>query len=104
MNDDEKRLKIVQFLQWNDKYGAYTDELRKIEGLEELTYEEAIRDFFGVLNEDFYYQIVDNIFELSYEEVITYAKDNHFYEETLGKLQKLLECETFNEEIYREII
>ena len=66
MNDDEKRLKIVQFLQWNDKYGAYTDELRKIEGLEELTYEEAIRDFFGVLNEDFYYQIVDNIFELSY--------------------------------------
>ena len=74
-----------------------------MEGLEELTYEEAVRDFFGILNEDFYYQIVDNIFELSYKEVIHYAKQNHFYEATLNKLQKILESDIHSEEVYKGI-
>ncbi len=50
-----------------------------------MTYEEAVKYFFGVLNDDFYYNIVDNIFELTYEETIKYAKNNEFYNNTYEK-------------------
>ena len=42
------------------------------------------------MNDDFYYNITDNIFELSYEEVIKYAKDNGYdyvLIDTAGRLQ-----------------
>ena len=42
------------------------------------------------MNDDFYYSITDNIFELSYEEVIKYAKDNNFYDSTYEKLNLLI--------------
>ena len=42
-----------------------------------MTYDDSVKYFFGVMNDDFYYNITDNIFELSYEEVIKYAKDNN---------------------------
>ncbi len=45
-----------------------------------MTYEDSIKYFFGVLNEDFYYTIADNMFELEYDELIKYAKNNGFYE------------------------
>ena len=47
-----------------------------------MTYDDSVKYFFGVMNDDFYYNITDNIFELSYEEVIKYAKDNNFYDST----------------------
>lgn len=43
-----------------------------------MTYENVVKYFFGVMNNDFYYGIADNIFELSYDEVIKYAKENNF--------------------------
>ncbi|EGS9998973.1 MAG: hypothetical protein E6Z74_08870 [Clostridium perfringens] len=56
------------------------------------------------LNDDFYYNIVDNIFELTYEEVIKYAKDNVFYNNTYEKLMLLVENENPTEEFYRSLI
>ena len=35
-----------------------------------MTYDDSVKYFFGVMNDDFYYNITDNIFELSYEEVM----------------------------------
>ena len=32
-----------------------------------MTYEDAVKYFFRVMNYDFYYSIADNIFELSYD-------------------------------------
>lgn len=56
------------------------------------------------LNDDFYYNIVDNIFELTYEEAIKYAKDNGFYNNTYEKLMLLVENENPTEEFYRSLI
>ena len=58
------RIRITKFLQWNDRNGCYTDENCDIEGVERMNYEDALKYFFGVMNEDFYYNITDNIFEL----------------------------------------
>ncbi|MDU7550019.1 MAG: hypothetical protein E7K59_15485 [Clostridium perfringens] len=80
--DDLIRKKILDFLQWNDKNGYYTDEICNLEDVTKLSLEESIKYFFGVINSDFYYSIADNIFELSFYEIIKYAKDYKFYNQT----------------------
>ena len=57
------------------------------------SYEDAVKYFFGVMNDDFYYIIADNIFKLSYDEVIQYAKDNNLYDSTYEKLNLLINNE-----------
>ncbi|MDK0980101.1 hypothetical protein ACSXAS_14775 [Clostridium perfringens] len=104
MDKNNQRINITKFLQWNDKNGYYTDENCDLEEEQRMTYEEAVKYFFGVLNDDFYYNIVDNIFELTYEEVIKYAKDNRFYNNTYEKLMLLVENENPTEEFYRSLI
>ena len=101
---DKGRIKITKFLQWNDGNGYYTDEECDLEAEPRMTYEESVKYFFGVLNDDFYYNIVDNIFELTYEEVVKYAKDIGFYNKTYKKLMLLVENENPTEEFYRSLI
>lgn len=45
------RIKILNFLQWDDKNGSYTDDNSIIEGLPPLTYIEAIKMFICVIGE-----------------------------------------------------
>lgn len=59
--------------------------------------------FFGVINSDFYYSIVDNIFELSFYEIIKYAKDYKFYNQTYKKLKLLIDNNP-NENLYRNLL
>lgn len=98
------RKKILQFLQWNDRNGYYTDENCDLEEVPRMTYEEAVKYFFGVINDDFYYNIADNIFELTYDEVIKYAKENNIYESTMNKLQVLINAKIIDDELYRSIL
>lgn len=104
MNNELKRENILQFLQWNDRHGCYTDENCDLEDVSRLSYNDAVKFFFGVMNEDFYYSKVDNIFELTYEEVIEYAKQNAFYDSTVKKLEKLLQEISPNDDFYRGLI
>ena len=103
MKHDLIRRKVLNFLQWNDKNGYYTDKRCDLEGVPRITYEDSIKYFFGVLNEDFYYNLVDNIFELKFDEVIRYAKDNEFYCETKNKLNLLL-SKDLTDEFYKILI
>ena len=104
MDREKQRKIIVEFLQWNDGNGCYTDENCDLEDIPRMTYEDAVKYFFGVINDDFYYDITDNIFELSYEEVIQYAKNNNFYDTTIAKLSKLVESNETSIELYRSLI
>ncbi|HAT4246734.1 TPA: hypothetical protein I9059_001910 [Clostridium perfringens] len=104
MYKEKERINVMKFLQWNDRNGYYTDEECDLEEEPRMNYEEAIKYFFGVLNDNFYYNIVDNIFELTYEETIKYAKDNGFYNNTYEKLILLVENENPTEEFYRSLI
>lgn len=104
MNKEKTRIKIIRFLQWNDRNGCYTDENCDLEEVPRMTYEEAVKYFFGVINDDFYYSIVDNIFELTYDEVIKYAKENNLYESTMNKLQILINAKSADDELYRSIL
>lgn len=61
------RTRLLNFLQWNDRHGCYTDENCDLEGVSRLSYDDAVKFFLGVMNEDFYYFKADNIFELSYD-------------------------------------
>lgn len=101
---DNDRVKITKFLQWNDKNGSYTDENCDLEEVPRMTYEDSVKYFFGVMNDDFYYNITDNIFELGYEEVIKYAKDNDFYDITMNKLNKLINEDKSTVELYKSLI
>ncbi len=58
---------------------------------------------FGVINSDFYYSIADNIFELSFYEIIKYAKDYKFYNQTYKKLKLLINSNP-NEILYRNLL
>lgn len=104
MSLENERISITKFLQWNDKQGAYTDENRDIEEFPRMTYKESIKYFFGVLHDDFYYKIADNIFELTYEEVIKYAKEDGFYDKTIQKLEILIENDSPTNEFYASLI
>lgn len=101
--NDLIRIKILAFLQWNDKNGYYTDERCDLEEVQKLSLEEGIKFFFGVINSDFYYSIADNIFELSFYEIIKYAKDYKFYNQTYKKLKLLINSNT-NEILYRNLL
>lgn len=101
---NKQRMQITEFLQWNDKNGCYTDENCDVEGVERMTYEDAVKYFFGVMNEDFYYNIEDNIFELTYEEVIKYARENNLYDKTMSKLNILINAETIDTKLYRSLL
>lgn len=85
--NDLIRTKMLDFLQWNDKNGYYTYELCNLEEVQILSLEESIKYFFWVINSEFYYSIADNIFELSFYEIIKYAKDYKFYNQTYKKLK-----------------
>lgn len=104
MNLEKTRIKITKFLQWNDRNGYYTDENCNIEGVERMTYEDAVKYFFGVMNEDFYYHITDNIFELTYEDVIRYAKENNLYDKTMSKLNSLVNAEIIDTKLYKSLL
>ena len=101
---DIERIRITKFLQWNDKNGYYIDEECDLEEQPRMTYEDAVKYFFGVLNDDFYYKIVDNIFEFTYEKAIKYAEDNGFFNDTYEKLNLLVENENPTEEFYGSLI
>lgn len=101
---EKDRIKITQFLQWNDRNGCYTDENCDLEEIPRMTYKDAVKYFFGVMNDDFYYSITDNIFELTYEEAIKYAKENNFYESTINKLTLLEKEINPMKEFYRSLI
>lgn len=104
MSKELDRRKILDFLQWNDRHGCYTDENCDLEEVDRLTYNEAIKFFFGVINDEFYYSKADNIFELSYDQVIEYAKQNGFYDSTMEKLDLLLQESSPNDSFYRTLI
>ena len=73
---DSKRMLVLDFLQWNDRNGCYTDENCDLEDIPRMTYEEAIKYFFGVMNDDFY-----SLFQNSGEiEVISKIKRYDLYE------------------------
>lgn len=57
-----------------------------------------------IINYDFYYSRADNIFELTYDEVIKYAKENNIYESTMNKLQILINAKSADDELYRSIL
>lgn len=54
MDKEKERKGIIEFLQWNDRNGCYTDENCDSEDVPRMTYEEAIKYFFGVVNDDIY--------------------------------------------------
>lgn len=104
MYKNKERIAITEFLQWNDRNGCYTDENCDLEEFPRMTYEDAVKYFFGVMNDDFYYKITDNIFELTYEEALKYAKEKGFYDITIKKLNLLVNDDNPTVELYRSLI
>lgn len=104
IDKSKHRINITKFLQWNDRNGSYTDENCDLEEMPRMTYEDAVKYFFRVLNDDEYYKMVDNIFELTYEEVIKLAKEKGFYDVTIKKLSSLVNDDNPTEELYRSLI
>ena len=45
MNNELKRENILQFLQWNDRHGCYTDENCDLEDVSRLSYNDAVKFF-----------------------------------------------------------
>ena len=101
---DNYRERILNFLQWCDRHGCYTDDECDIEGFDRLTYEDAEKFFFGFLNEQYYCTITDNIFELTHSEVIQIAKNQGFYYTTKIKLNQLLENENPTIDFYKQLL
>lgn len=95
--------KILYFLKWNDSNGIYTVEDRMREDFPLLTFENAVVLFYGVIYDDFFFSITDNVFELSYLEVINLAKKNGFFEDATIKLELLL-TQSSTESTYKSLV
>ena len=104
MDKEKERKGIIEFLQWNDRNGCYTDENCDSEDVPRMTYEEAIKYFFGVVNDDVYNQISESMADIEYEQVISFAKQNGFYDETLDKLSKLISKTSYTVELYKSLL
>lgn len=104
MNKEKERKNIINFLQWNDQNGCYTDENCDSDDIPRMTYEEAIKYFFGVVNADAYIEISESMADIEYEQVINFAKQNGFYDETLDKLSKLISKTSHTVEIYKSLL
>ena len=104
MNREVERNRIIDFLQWNDKNGCYTDENCDLEDVPRMIYEEAVKYFFYVVNEEKYSSLSESMADIEYEEAIQYAKDNNFYNSTITKLSKLVENIEQSVDIYKELI
>lgn len=104
MDKEKERKGIIEFLQWNDRNGCYTDENCDSEDVPRMTYEEAIKYFFGVVNDDIYSQISESMADIEYEQVINFAKQNGFYDETLDKLSKLISKTSNTVEVYKSLL
>ena len=96
--------RISIFLKWNDRNGIYTHRDRFKQEFNLLSYEEAAILFYGVLNDDLYYSLTDNIFELNYNEVINIAKENNIYEKTENALGILTNSSEINDEFFYKLI
>ncbi|MBU3144626.1 hypothetical protein [Clostridium sp. CF012] len=101
---EKNRVAITSFLQWEDRNGSYTDKNSDIEGVKRMLYEDAIKYFFGVINSEIYFAIADNIFELTYEEVIKYSKEFNIYDKTMYKMRLLFKQNNNTKEFYRSLI
>ncbi len=101
---EKERKAITKFLQWNDRNGCYTDKNSDIEGVERMSYQDAVKYFFGVINPELYYSITDNIFELTYEEVINYARKFNVYDTTMRKLLVLFKQKNVTPKLYRSLL
>ena len=104
MNKEKERKNIINFLQWNDQNGCYTDENCDLEEVTRMTYEESVKYFFCVVNTDAYYELSDTMADLEYGEVIQYAKDNNFYNKTMEKLSKLINVDNPTIELYNSLV
>ena len=105
MNDQESiRVKLTYFFQWEDKNGSYTDENCILENYPIMTFEDAVKHFFGLINSDFYYNVVDNLFELDCDETIRLAKENGFYNQTMDKLNLLINSSDPSIDLYQNLL
>ena len=104
MNKEKERKNIINFLQWNDQNGCYTDENCDSEDIPRMTYEEAIKYFFGVINADAYSEISESMADIQYEEVINLAKQNGFYDVTMDKLSKVIFQTNSTVEFYKSLL
>lgn len=104
VRNERQRLIIIDFLQWNDRNGCYTDENCDLEEIPRMTYEDAIKYFFYVVNEDFFSEKIEDIAEVEYEEMIQYSKENGFYDSTMNKLSRLVKENNLTVELYKELI
>lgn len=55
-----------------------------------MTYEEAVKYLFRVVNEDDYVSISEWMADIEYKEAIRYAKDKNLYDITMRKLSELI--------------
>ena len=72
---ENNRIKITEFLQWNDRNGCYTDENCDLEEVPRMT-----------------------------DEVIKYAKDNNLYDSTYEKLNLLINNDKPTIEFYKSLV
>lgn len=104
MNKEVERIKITEFLQWNDQNGCYIDENCDLEDIPRMSYEEAVKYFFSVVNEGKYNRLSESMADIEYEQAIQYAKDNNFYDSSIAKLSKLTGNIEQTLDIYKELI
>lgn len=84
-----ERKELMNFLQWNDPNGCYTDKNTKLENVPQMTYEKCVIYFFHALWNDLYIEKYENAFELDYDTAIKIAKEHNVYELGMSYIEKI---------------
>ncbi|WP_034849848.1 hypothetical protein [Clostridium hydrogeniformans] len=102
INNEERKI-ILEFLQWNDHNGCYTDNNCKGKEIKPLGKKDTLKIFFAVVNNDFFKdKDDDNPLNFTLLEIIKISKRSNVYFSTTLKLTMLLRNN--NIETYKKLI
>lgn len=100
---EHERIIITNFLQWNDRNGAYTDELCKECNNEPFGKRDVLKFFFSTINQDLLYHEEDeNPLNISLSKVVSLLKEKHLYFSSMIKLELLLKDDSIT--TYRRVL
>lgn len=100
---DKEREIILEFLQWNDKNGCFTDKKCKEQGQKPFGKRDTLKMFFDVVNQNLFVGEKDeNPLSFTYPEVLWIAKGKNVYFSTTTKLKMLLDNNS--QKTYQKII
>lgn len=102
MRNENVRIALTNFLQWNDRNGVYSDQECEILGIDNLTIEESIISFFYNMWIDIYSEYEESAFEIGLSKCVEIAQANNIFDKGMALINQIVTDPSEN--TYRNVV